>query len=56
MSERQLCSPEYPMPKNATGRWVHTNVREDGDGCIDGCCADYKCLDCGHKWREELPQ
>jgi hypothetical protein len=55
MSERQVCSPEHPMPKDASGRWAHTNVREVG-GCMDGCCADYECKDCGHKWTEELPQ
>ncbi len=53
--ERQACSPEHPMPKNAPGRWEHTNVREIGD-CMDGCCVDYQCMDCGHSWREELPQ
>jgi hypothetical protein len=52
---RQLCSPEHPMPKDALGRWEHTNVKEVGE-CMDGCCADYQCQDCGHKWREELPQ
>ena len=52
---RQVCSPEHPMPKGAAGRWAHTNVREVG-GCMDGCCADYCCVDCGHMWREELPQ
>lgn len=54
-SNRQTCSPESPMPKSAAGRWRHTNVREVGT-CLDGCCADYQCMDCGHKWREELPQ
>lgn len=53
---RFLCSPEHPMPKGATGRWEHTNAHEYGDGCFEGCCADYVCDDCGHKWREELPQ
>jgi hypothetical protein len=52
---RQLCSPESPMPKGATGRWEHTNVRETGE-CMDGCCAYMTCDDCGHSWREELPQ
>ena len=53
---RWICGPEHLMPKGADGRWEHTNVIEVGDGCADGCCADYKCLDCGHQWREELPQ
>lgn len=55
MSERQICSPESPMPNGAPGRWAHTNVEEIGE-CVDGCCADYRCKDCGHEWREELPQ
>ena len=55
MSDRQLCSPESPMPKGAPGRWEHTNVKEVGE-CMVGCCADYECQDCGHRWREELPQ
>ncbi len=53
MSERQLCSPEHPMPKGASGRWEHTNAHE-----IDGSdyYARYKCDDCGHEWTEELPE
>ena len=31
---RQLCSPEHPMPKDALGRWEHTNVKEVGE-CMD---------------------
>ena len=55
---RFVCSPEHPAPKwmPPGERWEHTNAREDGDGCWDGCCADYVCLDCGHRWRAELPQ
>jgi hypothetical protein len=54
-TDRQICSPEKPMPKNASGRWAHTNV-EEVRTCFEGCCAYYKCQDCGHEWREELPQ
>jgi hypothetical protein len=53
---RFICTPKQPMPKGAKGRWEHTNAHEFGDGCFDGCCADYKCDDCGYTWREELPQ
>ena len=57
--ERQLCSPEHPMPKGATGRWEHTNVVEVGEQS-DGYPGDdlqrYRCNDCGHEWRAELPQ
>ncbi len=55
MSDRQICSPEHKMPEGDKGRWAHTNVSEIGT-CWEGCCADYKCTDCGHEWREELPQ
>lgn len=48
-------SPENPMPKGATGRWAHTNVVGDGT-CSEGCCDDWKCVDCGHQWREECAQ
>lgn len=54
-TNRQICTPESPMPKGATGRWAHTNVSEVGE-CSEGCCADYRCADCGHEWRQELPQ
>ena len=58
-SGRFLCSPEHPMPKGAKGRWVHTNVVEDGEqrnGWPCGDDQDYRCVDCGHTWTEELPQ
>lgn len=52
--DRQICSPESPMPKGATGRWQHTNTHEtDYDSDYR---AEYECEDCGHKWMEELPQ
>lgn len=59
MTERQICSPENPMPKNAGGRWAHTNVIEVGeqrDGWPGGDIQRYRCTDCGHEWTEELPQ
>jgi len=59
MSDRQLCSPESPMPQGANGRWEHTNVEEVGeqkDGWPGGDYQEYRCKDCGHRWREELPQ
>lgn len=55
-SDRQTCTKENPMPKGASGRWEHDGAYEHGDGCSEGCCADYVCPNCGHKWREELPQ
>jgi hypothetical protein len=52
---RFLCAPEHPMPRNAAGRWEHTNRRDDGE-CADSCCDYFVCLDCGHRWKEEVPQ
>jgi hypothetical protein len=59
MSDRQLCCPESPMPKDAPGRWEHTNVEEVGEqenGWPGGDYQHYRCKDCGHVWEEELPQ
>jgi hypothetical protein len=51
---RMICSSEHPMPKGAQGRWEHTNAHEtDYDSDYS---AEYKCSDCGHIWREELPE
>lgn len=50
---RFLCSPERPMPKDATGMWSHTGTTCTGYGDY----ADYyKCNDCGQTWSEELPE
>lgn len=50
-----ICTEENPMPKGSAGRWQHSNVIEVGE-CLDGCCAYYKCLNCNHEWKQELPQ
>lgn len=59
VGDRFLCTPEEPMPKGALGRWMHTNAEEVGDQ-IDGWPAGdvqrMRCRDCGHTWKEELPQ
>ena len=52
--DRQVCTPEHPMPPGASGSWAHTNVREIDCAC--DCCARYKCKDCGHEWKAELAQ
>lgn len=50
-----ICSKENPMPlehKNR-GRWEHADVSEtdyDGDWYIE-----YKCNNCGHIFRSEMP-
>lgn len=54
-----LCSPEHPMPKDALGRWEHTNAGEVGEqenGWPGGDIITVRCKDCGKQWREELPQ
>lgn len=53
---RLYCAPAHPMPAGASGRWTHSDVVEEGDGCADGCCADYLCRVCGKRWRAELAQ
>lgn len=54
-SQRYLCSPEHPMPANATGQWAHTNVEDAGE-CSRGCCDIWRCKDCGYKWNEEVAE
>lgn len=47
-SNRQICSPEHPMPKGAPGRWAHTNVEEVGEqmnGWPGGDIQGYRCKD-----------
>lgn len=51
--DRQTCTPENPMPKGDSGWWQHSRVRGVGDGEYT---VTYECLNCGHTWREELPQ
>lgn len=56
---RNICTPENPMPKGATGRWAHTRVEEVGDqrdGYPGGDIQRMRCKDCGKEWTEELPQ
>jgi hypothetical protein len=60
-SGRYICDKDHPMPKDRKRgeRWIHTNVVEDGeqtDGYPGGDIQRYKCLDCGHTWKEELPE
>ncbi len=58
-NERQECTQLNPMPKGATGRWCHDDVVEVGDqegGWPGGDWQRYRCNNCGHEWKEELPQ
>jgi hypothetical protein len=58
---RQICTKKNPMPPNAPGRWEHPDAEEIGEdygpggGVADGDYIDYKCPNCGIKFKEELP-
>lgn len=55
-----ICTPEKPWDHKPTGQQVrHTNVEEVGDqedGWPGGDIQRMRCKDCGHTWKEELPQ
>lgn len=55
MNDRQICTPDNPMPPNSPGRWAHTTVIETGEN-YTGDVAYYRCIDCGQEWEEELAQ
>jgi hypothetical protein len=58
MAERVQCTPDNPRP----GEHVlvaHSDVHEIGeqeDGWPGGDIVTYECRNCGHRWRQELPQ
>lgn len=52
---RQRCTNESPMPKDASGRWEHEGAECVGT-CYKGCCDDFRCRDCGMEWRSEVAQ
>lgn len=60
-NERQVCTKENPMPKDAPGRWQHPDAKEiaedysKGGGVADGDFVQYECPNCGKKFWEELP-
>jgi len=57
MNDRNLCTPEKPMPQGAKGRWIHTSaeiVDEDYGWYGDGDYNVYECKDCGERWRSEI--
>lgn len=59
--ERNLCTKENPMPKGAPGYWQHDDVEEidedygKGGGVADGDYIKYRCQNCGHEFKQELP-
>jgi hypothetical protein len=59
MSDVFTCTPENPWSPEKRRRARHTNVREVGgqtNGWPGGDIVTYECKNCGHRWREELPQ
>jgi rubrerythrin len=55
---RFVCTADNPMPLRATGRWEHDaeEVGDQEDGWPGGDYQAYRCKNCGHIWKEELPQ
>lgn len=54
-----VCAPDRPMPKDAPGRWAHTNIRTVGGDSDFHLGLEYdrrRCQDCGVEWEEEVPQ
>lgn len=49
MGERVDCCTVTAIEPNVW--YVHPNAVSDGE-CYEGCCDDYKCPDCGTRWRE----
>ena len=53
-TDRQICTKNNPMPKGAKGRWAHNGARVRN---IDSDYYTYwECIDCGQKWKVELPE
>lgn len=56
---RFRCTPETPWSPEKGTPVEHTNVEEVGDqedSTFGGDIQRYRCKDCGHTWRAELPQ
>lgn len=53
------CTKETPWDGKTKGPIVHDAVYEVGDqknGWPSGDIVTYECRNCGHRWRDELPQ
>ena len=51
------CTKEHKVGLNHK-TWTYTlpdYIEDDGE-CYDGCCDDFKCKECGYKFRIECPQ
>lgn len=59
MTERYRCTKKNPWTPGKGGRVEHEDVREVGtqeDGFPGGDIVTYECKNCGHRWKQELPQ
>lgn len=48
---RYVCTKEHPWTPDK-GHAIRPDAVDDG-GCYEGCCDDYRCPNCGTKWRTE---
>jgi hypothetical protein len=54
-----LCTKDAPWKPEMGGPVQHAAVHEIGDqadGYPGGDIVTYECMNCGHRWRAELPQ
>lgn len=59
MSDREVCTRENPMPKNAPGFWAHPDsvfIEDEYNGLCGGGDYEYRhCPNCDLKFRVTLP-
>lgn len=59
MAEPIICTKENPWDRKTKGSVRHSDAHEVGeqeDGWPGGDIVTYECRNCGHRWRQELPQ
>lgn len=49
-TDRFVCTKATPWNPSIQGNVMHPDAVDDGE-CADGCCDDFKCPTCGHRWR-----
>lgn len=59
LTERSVvCTKEHPWhkcPETAGWRVQHPDAISDGE-CSESCCDYWKCPNCGHRFKTEVPQ